>query len=73
VMTLSLSKDGRKYTLVLIGVAVASTALFLRLCTFPEWTYFMIPWGAFFLASNVGQKIGVIKAGGNEMSMERKP
>jgi hypothetical protein len=69
-MTLSLSKDGRKYTLVMLFAVVASAALFLRFCTFPEWTYFMIPWGAFYLAANVGQRIGTIKAGQSEMQME---
>jgi hypothetical protein len=67
-MTLSLSKDGRKYTLVLLFAAVASLALFLDLCTFPEWTYFMIPWGAFYLASNVGQHIAAIKSGSGEIT-----
>ena len=69
-MRFSLSKDGRKYTMILLGIVVASASLFLKLCTFPEWTYFMIPWGAFYLASNVGQRIGTIKAGGNEIQME---
>ena len=68
-MRLSLSKDGRKYTLILLFGAVASAALFLRFCSFSEWTYFMVPWGAFYLASNVGQKIGEIKAGVNTITM----
>lgn len=68
-MRLSLSKDGRKYTLILLFGSVASVALFLRVCSFTEWTYFILPWGAFYLASNVGQKIGQIKSGANEITM----
>lgn len=68
-MRLSLSKDGRKYTLILLFGAVASIALFTGKASFPEWTYFILPWGAFYLASNVGQKIGQMKAGGNEITM----
>jgi hypothetical protein len=68
-MRLSLSKDGRKYTMILLFGAVASVALFTGKASFPEWTYFMIPWGAFYLASNVGQRIGMMKAGANELTM----
>jgi len=66
-MRFSLSKDGRKYTLILLFGAVASVALFTGKASFTEWTYFILPWGAFYLASNVGQKIGQMKAGGNEI------
>jgi hypothetical protein len=65
-MRFSSSKDGRKYTLILIGVAAASVALFVGKATFVEWTYFMIPWGAFFLAANVTQHV---KMGSNESNM----
>jgi hypothetical protein len=68
-MRFSSSKEGRKYSLTLLFGVVASVALFLRYCTFPEWTYFMIPWGAFYLTSNVGQKIGQIKMGANEITL----
>jgi len=68
-MRLSLSKDGRKYTLILLFGAVASVALFTGKASFTEWTYFILPWGAFYLASNVGQKIGEMKAGANTITM----
>jgi hypothetical protein len=69
-MRFSLSKDGRKYTLILLFGLIASAALFTGKASFTEWTYFILPWGAFYLASNVGQKIGTIKAGANEINME---
>ena len=55
-MTLALTRDGRKYTICLVALAIATVALFLRLATFEAWSYFALGDLALYFGANVAQK-----------------
>jgi hypothetical protein len=52
-MTLALDKDGRKYTICLLALVIATVAMFLRFCAFEAWSYFTLGDLAIYAGANV--------------------